>query len=1122
MGFLQNIGRLGHNDKQSALRIADLEGQSAAIHKVQAVIEFDLEGNILDCNQNFLDALGYEKAELIGQHHRIFVDDETAASAEYRNFWAKLGRGEFDAGTYRRVGKSGQDVWIQASYNPIIGPDGKAFKVVKYATDITQDKLRNADYEGQLKAIDKVQAVIEFDLTGHILRANDNFLDAVGYTMEELQGQHHRIFVDPETQVSAQYRNFWNKLGRGEFDAGVYKRITKAGDEIWIQASYNPIIGPNGKPLKVVKYATDITAARLRAAEYEGQLQSISKSQAVVSFDLSGNLLDANQNFLLTMGYDHIDDIRGQHHSIFVDKEERRSPEYRNFWERLGRGEFDAGQYRRVRKDGEEVWIQATYNPIIGPDGKPFKVVKYATDVTPAVRARRAIEVAVAQTGEVVAAASAGDLSQRIPLADKEGMIRSLCEGVNKMLDEIIARTRKEEVIATENLRIRYALDSVTTNVMIADNERRIIYMNPSVNQMLSDAESDIRKEIGSFEVKGLIGSCIDGFHKSPQHQEKMLAALKSTYRTDIRLGGRTFGLIASPIFNKDGSRAGTVVEWLDRTAELKLQAELAERTAKEKLIAEDNLRIRNALDNVSTNVMIADNDRNIIYINRSLFDMFTRAENDLRKELPQFDVRKIMGANIDIFHKNPSHQMRVIDGLKDTFRAQIKVGGRTLALTVNPIINEAGERRGSVVEWLDRKAEMAVEQEINSIVEGAVKGDFSRRVALENKEGFFHSLARGMNQLLETNEKAFEEVLEILGAMSDGDLTKRITADYEGTFAQLKQDANGTMEKLTDMVLSIRQASESINVAAREIAAGNADLSSRTEQQAASLEETASSMEELTATVKQNADNARQANGEAIGASDVATRGGSVVEKVVTTMADINNSSKKIADIIGVIDGIAFQTNILALNAAVEAARAGEQGRGFAVVAGEVRNLAQRSAAAAKEIKSLISDSVDKVKNGTDLVGKAGATMDEIVTAVKRVTDIMAEITSASAEQSSGIEQVSLTVSQMDEVTQQNAALVEEASAAARSLEEQAGTMESLVRQFRVIEDVPSGPSSGIGSTRSTAIRAATPAKRAIGGATVPAARRGSAEGLNGHAAKPVRPVAGGAAEEGEQWTRF
>ncbi|MEQ1519554.1 MAG: methyl-accepting chemotaxis protein, partial [Usitatibacteraceae bacterium] len=295
------------------------------------------------------------------------------------------------------------------------------------------------------------------------------------------------------------------------------------------------------------------------------------------------------------------------------------------------------------------------------------------------------------------------------------------------------------------------------------------------------------------------------------------------------------------------------------------------------------------------------------------------------------------------------------------------------------------------------------------------------------------------------------EDVARVFSALAQGNLTEKVERDYAGTFGQLKDDANTTVDKLTEIVGQLRDATESINTAAKEIASGNTDLSSRTEEQASSLEETASSMEELTSTVKQNAENARQANQLAIGASDVAVKGGSVVSQVVTTMSSINESSKKIVDIISVIDGIAFQTNILALNAAVEAARAGEQGRGFAVVATEVRNLAQRSAAAAKEIKELIGDSVEKVGTGTKLVDEAGKTMEEIVSSVKRVTDIMAEITAASQEQSSGIEQVNQAITQMDEVTQQNAALVEQAAAAAESLEEQAQVLAQAVGVFKV-----------------------------------------------------------------------
>ena len=294
-------------------------------------------------------------------------------------------------------------------------------------------------------------------------------------------------------------------------------------------------------------------------------------------------------------------------------------------------------------------------------------------------------------------------------------------------------------------------------------------------------------------------------------------------------------------------------------------------------------------------------------------------------------------------------------------------------------------------------------------------------------------------------------DALDMAQAIAKGDMTRKIDTKSRDEIGQLLIGLNSTVDQLTGIALGIRQSTATINVASKEIAAGNADLSQRTEEQASSLEETASSMEELTSTVKQNAENARQANQLAASASDVAVRGGAVVGQVVSTMSSISDSSKKIADIIGTIDGIAFQTNILALNAAVEAARAGEQGRGFAVVATEVRNLAQRSAAAAKEIKELITDSVSKVDAGSQLVDDAGRTMDEIVTSVKRVTDIMGEITAASQEQSSGIEQVNQAITQMDEVTQQNAALVEEAAAAAESMQQQAQSLAQAVSVFKL-----------------------------------------------------------------------
>ncbi|MFL6959633.1 methyl-accepting chemotaxis protein [Nocardiopsis yanglingensis] len=347
------------------------------------------------------------------------------------------------------------------------------------------------------------------------------------------------------------------------------------------------------------------------------------------------------------------------------------------------------------------------------------------------------------------------------------------------------------------------------------------------------------------------------------------------------------------------------------------------------------------------------------------------------------------------------------------------------------------------------------INAEIKQLASAAAAGDFSRRGDAQRFDHDFRLMLENLNAMMAVSDDNLGKLSQLLSAIAEGDLTARMHGDYQGVFARMRDDANTTVAQLTQIVGQIQASASSITLAAGEIASGNSDLSRRTEQQAANLEETAASMEELTSTVRQNAEHARQANQLAIGAQGVASQGGSVVGQVVTTMSAIEASSKKIAEIISVIDGIAFQTNILALNAAVEAARAGEQGRGFAVVASEVRTLAQRSAAAAKEIKGLIDDSVGKVAEGSSLVHQAGSTMGEIVASVQRVTDIMAEISAASQEQSAGIEQVNQTVVQMDETTQQNAALVEEATAAARAMEEQAGQLADAVAIFRLDNQV-------------------------------------------------------------------
>ncbi|WP_018680642.1 methyl-accepting chemotaxis protein [Actinokineospora enzanensis] len=383
------------------LRNAGYEGMVEAIGRAQSVIEFDLDGTIISANDNFLRLVGYVRDEVEGQHHRMFVDPATTTNAAYEAFWRRLRRGEYEAGEYKRIGKDGAEVWIQATYNPILDLDGRPYKVVKYAMDVTGVKLRNAEFEGKVTAIDRAQAAIEFDLEGRILEANDNFLDLMGYTRGQVIGQHHRMFVESDYATTVDYQVFWERLGRGEHNAGEFKRVGRNGTEIWIQATYNPIFDLDGRPYKVVKYAMDVTEAKLRNSEFKGKVDAIGRAQAVIEFDLDGNVLDANDNFLRTLGYS-LREIVGQHHSVFCPQDYVTSAEYRDFWLRLRKGEFLTGRFRRVGKFGRDVWIQASYNPILNLRGEPFKVVKYAHDITDQVALEQRLTSKTGQMSESI------------------------------------------------------------------------------------------------------------------------------------------------------------------------------------------------------------------------------------------------------------------------------------------------------------------------------------------------------------------------------------------------------------------------------------------------------------------------------------------------------------------------------------------------------------------------------------------------------------------------------------------------------------------------------------------------------------------------------------------------
>src|SRR3954469_20635571 len=359
----------------------DAQAQLDAIGRSQAMIEFKLDGTIITANKNFLDALGYRLDEIQGKYHSMFVPADQRDNAEYKAFWAALNRGEYQAREFKRIAKGGREVWIEASYNPVLDGNGKTVMVAKIATDITEKKIRSMADASKIAAVGRAQAVVEFKLDGTIVTANENFCKVLGYSLPEIEGKHHSMFIAEAERNGTAYRELWAKLNRGEYQAGEFKRIGKGGKEVWILASYNPLLDENGKPFGVAKFATDVTAEKLKNADLAGQIAAIEKAQAVIEFNMDGTIVAANENFLGALGYS-LAEIKGKHHSMFVEASERDGNGYREFWAALGRGQYQAAEYKRIGKGGREVYIQASYNPILDLNGKPFKVVKYATDTT--------------------------------------------------------------------------------------------------------------------------------------------------------------------------------------------------------------------------------------------------------------------------------------------------------------------------------------------------------------------------------------------------------------------------------------------------------------------------------------------------------------------------------------------------------------------------------------------------------------------------------------------------------------------------------------------------------------------------------------------------------------------
>ncbi|MBK1878267.1 methyl-accepting chemotaxis protein [Pelagicoccus mobilis] len=479
--------------------VADLKGQIDAINKSQAVIEFELDGTIIKANQNFLDALGYDLDEIVGEHHGMFVEDEYRNSDEYRKFWKDLARGEFKSAEFKRIKSNGEPIWIQASYNPIFDLEGNPFKVVKFASDVTAAKLENANFQGQIDAISKAQAVIEFELDGTILDANENFLNALGYAKREIVGQHHGMFVDPDYRQSHEYRMFWDTLGRGEFQSGEFKRIDKHGKIIWIQASYNPIFDLEGKPFKVVKFASDITEAKLASDNSNRQLDEINRTQAVIEFNQDGIIQTANDNFLGAVGYS-LSEIQGKHHSMFVDPEYRESDEYRRFWAELNEGKFQTAEFQRFGKGGKEVWIQATYNPVLDINGKTCKVIKFATDIT----ARKKAEANLKSTLGIIARNAQSLTASSVQLSATAQQMSSNSEETSKQSETAAAASeqvsKNVETVATSaeemSATVQEVAKSATSAASIATTAVSVAESTNATVAKLGESSVDIGKVI--------------------------------------------------------------------------------------------------------------------------------------------------------------------------------------------------------------------------------------------------------------------------------------------------------------------------------------------------------------------------------------------------------------------------------------------------------------------------------------------------------------------------------------------------------------------------------------------------------------------------------------------------
>lgn len=895
-----------------------------ALAASQACIEFSLDGRVLYVNSNFLNVFGYSEEDVLGKHHSMFCTPGTLDSDDYALFWNKLRAGEFQDGEFLRLDSQGRAVYIQASYNPVRNDHGDLISVVKIASNITQAKNQSLMNEGKVAAIDNTQAVIEFDTSGRILAANDNFLNTMGYRLQEIVGQHHRQFCEKNYAESEEYKSFWAALAQGEFKSGEFMRLNKQGRPVWLQATYTPIVGLDGKPVKVVKFASDITATKMKAIEDDGKVSAMNRSQGMIEFDLAGNILHANDNFLNLTGF-ALNDIVGQHHSMFVDKEEAGSGAYRTFWRKLGQGEFDSGEYLRVGNNGKRIWIQASYNPILDLEGNPIKVIKFCSDITES--KLHAIETQARM--DSVSSTSC------IVEFNAEGKILSS----NELMQKALGYSQTDLAEKSESF-------------LMFDEER-----NDSSHFKTWNDLRDGKNLAGEFRYKGVGGK-------------------------EVWLSGTR-----SPVIGLEGQLMKVVLMLQDIT-----ESKLSRLDSEGKLGAIDR----------SQAVIEFDMQGKVL------------SANDNFLKLMEYSAEEILGRHHRMFvdqayAATPQYQAFWESLGRGQFESgeykRVAKGNREVWIqaTYNPIYDPRGNLvkvvkfASDVTESKLKNSEFEAKVEAINLGQAVIEFDLDGHVLKANRN-FLNAMGYTSREIQGQHHSIFcsleytqsEEYRDFWLKLNEGKFVSgrfhRVGKFNRDVWIQATYnpilDLNGNVTKVVKYAYDVT----------KEVM-----LEQGITKKSAEMRERVSKLVDSITAIAGNSSAATQLAQKGLDAANLGSR---ELKRSIAAIHAIQNSSSKVSEIVRVIGDIANQTNLLAFNAAIEAARAGQHGVGFSVVAAEVRKLAESSSSAAREISSLIEESVAQVEEGVEVSQNAAQSFEGILSSVTETGESVKQITHSAEQQ--------------------------------------------------------------------------------------------------------------------------